>query len=359
MNSIEERRRRHFRMSSEIAHLDSAGQRSLLDSGTSWRGWGRNHTVAIGEDMVFVKRVPITDREMDSFLSTRNLYDLPTFYNYGVGSAGFNVFRELVANIKTTNWVLDGETELFPLLYHYRVSPRERARESVDMARHRSYIEYWGGNENIGTYLLDRAAANYELVLYFEHFPHVLQPYLAENPHTFTELVRDLLAAAEFLESKAIVHFDAHPYNVVTDGNQAYLADFGLVLDSRFDLSNEERGFFAAHTQYDTGLIMACSVYLLDDAYKALSDASRMKVCSTYGIEEGADGDDLRKVLLDNLEEIYADHDLNLSQEYVRFVVKHLETIRLIRDFTGALSKNHRKDDPYPTARLNELLASR
>ena len=69
--------------------------------------------------------------------STKNLYDLPTYYQYGVGSAGFGVFRELVANIKTTNWVLQGAIANFPLLYHARIIPFSGERPDVDMERHR------------------------------------------------------------------------------------------------------------------------------------------------------------------------------------------------------------------------------
>ncbi len=57
------------------------------------------------------------------------------YYHYGIGSAGFGVFRELVANIKITNWVLEGAITNFPLLYHYRVIPIVRERPNLDMER--------------------------------------------------------------------------------------------------------------------------------------------------------------------------------------------------------------------------------
>ena len=57
---------------------------------------------------MFVKRVPVTDLEYENMFSTRNLYDIPTYYNYGFGSAGFGVYRELVTHVKASNWVLAG-----------------------------------------------------------------------------------------------------------------------------------------------------------------------------------------------------------------------------------------------------------
>src|SRR5579859_506213 len=130
-NSIESRRKRYFRLSSQIAQMDNAQLRSLFDETEASTGWGRNHTVEIGKTKVFVKRVPVTDLEYHHAFSTRNLYDLPTYYNYGVGSAGFGVYRELVAHIKTTNWVLEGAIATFPLMYHYRLMPYSGPRAEV------------------------------------------------------------------------------------------------------------------------------------------------------------------------------------------------------------------------------------
>jgi hypothetical protein len=94
-NRIELRRQRYFKLSSLIAQKDNAQLRCLFEASESRAGWGRNHTVNLGTSKVFVKRVPVTNTELDNFFSTKNLYSLPTYYNYGVGSAGFGVFREL------------------------------------------------------------------------------------------------------------------------------------------------------------------------------------------------------------------------------------------------------------------------
>ena len=45
-----------------------------------------------------------------------------------------------------------------------------------------------------------------------------------------------LCQTVTFLRQHGIVHFDAHFGNVLTDGDEFYLADFGLVLDGTFEL---------------------------------------------------------------------------------------------------------------------------
>lgn len=86
---------------------------------------GRSAELEVGGTRVFVKRVPLTDLEMrpENVRSTANLFGLPMFYQYGVGSAGFGTWRELAVHTMTTNWVLGNEYEGFPLMYHWRVLP--------------------------------------------------------------------------------------------------------------------------------------------------------------------------------------------------------------------------------------------
>ncbi|WP_243146953.1 hypothetical protein [Scytonema sp. UIC 10036] len=101
-NHIELRKKRYFKLSSQIAQLDNAQLHSLFDN-SEWNelstGWGTNHTIDFGQSKVFVKRVRVTNIEYDNLFSTRNLYNLPTYFNYGLGSAGLGVaglgvFRE-------------------------------------------------------------------------------------------------------------------------------------------------------------------------------------------------------------------------------------------------------------------------
>ncbi len=74
---------------------------------------------------IFVKKVPITDVEIlpENFMSTKNIFELPPYYQYGIGSAGFGAWRELSAHIMSTDWVLRKDCPNFPLMYHWRILP--------------------------------------------------------------------------------------------------------------------------------------------------------------------------------------------------------------------------------------------
>ena len=359
-NSLDLRRRRYFEMSARIAQIENAWLRPRFEAGEPGGGWGRNHTLDIGGCPVFVKRLPITDLEFENLFSTRNLYGLPPYYHYGVGSVGFGVFREFVAHVKTTNAVLDGRIENFPLLYHYRVVPfwGERAAE-VDRERHNGYVAYWGGDENMGRYLLDRAAARHELVLFLEHVPHVLQPWLLENSDKVGGVLDDLRRAVSFLRENGVIHFDAHFHNVLIDGVLAYLTDFGLVLDKGFDLAADEAAFFDAHTHYDDGEVLSCLSYPVYQAYEALPGNDKRRLAERYGLPEAegdADFGERIPLLLDNIEALHADGLLKLDTGYLDAVVRYRGVITLMNDFYTTLRRNPRKDTPFPHDALRRLL---
>jgi hypothetical protein len=79
---------------------------------------GKSSLISIDDTSVFVKKVPLTDLEQlpQHFMSTANIFDLPLSYQYGVGSAGLGVWRELATHIMTTNWVIT-ECANFPLAH--------------------------------------------------------------------------------------------------------------------------------------------------------------------------------------------------------------------------------------------------
>jgi serine/threonine protein kinase len=355
-NRIELRRQRYFKLGSLIAQMDNAQLRSLFEASESRAGWGRNHTIDLGSSKVFVKRVPVTDAEHDNFFSTKNLYRLPTYYNYGVSSAGFGVFRELVAHIKTTNWVLDGQIETFPLMYHHRLIPFSGKRAEVDHERHKSYVEYWGGDENIARYRLDRASANHELVLFLEYVPHVLRSWLPENPGRVHAVLDDLCATIDFLRKNEVIHFDAHFGNILTDGERTYLTDFGLVLDKTYILAEDEKAFFKANTYYDYGEVLSCLDTVLYRAYEVLPETDKCRLKGKCGIEEHAQDHELMPVILDNIEESDVAGMMKLDKSYVTCVVRYRSIIALMRDFYSRLRRNNKKDTKLPHAKLRRLL---
>jgi len=91
---------------------------------------GRSALLKVGRKPVFVKRVPLTDMELlpEHVQSTAYLFGLPAFCRYGVGgpgpvAPGFGAWRELAVHTMTTNRVLGGQHQGFPLMYHWRVLP--------------------------------------------------------------------------------------------------------------------------------------------------------------------------------------------------------------------------------------------
>jgi hypothetical protein len=111
-------------VSRRLAGLNDADVMTLLArTSTPTVGFGgTTSTTTIDGVPVFVKRVPLTDleRRPENAGSTANLFGLPNFYQYGIGSTGFGVWRELAVHTMTTRWVLERQFAGFPLLYHWR-----------------------------------------------------------------------------------------------------------------------------------------------------------------------------------------------------------------------------------------------
>jgi hypothetical protein len=359
---IELRRKRYWELSSQIAQLDNGQLRSLFacfESNESSTGWGMNHTIVLGESKVFVKRVPVTNIEYNNQFSTRNLYDLPTYFNYGIGcfaSTGFGVFRELCTHIKTTNWVLEGAITAFPLMYHYRILPFFGQRANVEKSRIKEYVEYWGNSENAGKYVLDRAIANYELVLFLEYIPHVLETWLRENPNKLQQSLDDLRTTIDFLRIKGIIHFDAHFRNILTDGEQTYLTDFGLVLDKNFALTKEEESFFEQNIFYDYGEVLRNLRHLIKPPFDSCSEKDKLRIMKKYGIKAGLQNHELVSILLDNIEQIHADGDIKLDDFYVASIIKYRSIIALMQDFFADMWGNNKEDTKLHHAELRLLL---
>ena len=70
-------------------------QASIVHSGVG----GTAVQIVVDGVKVFVKRVPLNELEgrETNIMSTKNLFNLPLYYQYPVGSEGFNVWREVDA----------------------------------------------------------------------------------------------------------------------------------------------------------------------------------------------------------------------------------------------------------------------
>lgn len=353
---LQERRKLYFELSSKIALIDNARLHSLFGESGAQSSYGRNHIITLGRSKVFVKRVPVTEIEYGNMFSTRNLYDLPTHYNYGFGSAGLGVFRELVTHIKTTNWVLEGAIATFPLMYHYRIVPFGGVHEEVDLEGHARYVEYWGSNANVGRYMLDRASAKYEMILFLEYIPHTVASWLAANPTRLPLVTADMHATVTFLRKNGILHLDAHSNNMVTDGKRVYLTDFGLALDKEFELTPAEREFYRQHSYIDFGYLLWNLGFLLSDIYKGLPDDAKQRISEICGISAGAGYEEVLLGLLDNYDKIAASGIMKLDRGYAASLAKYRGVTTLLSDFYLKMRRNNAKDSRFDHARLLRLL---
>ncbi|GHH71707.1 hypothetical protein GCM10018793_07510 [Streptomyces sulfonofaciens] len=225
---------------------------------------GRSAELDVGGARVFVKRIPLTDTELrpENARSTANIFELPMYYQYGVGSAGFGAWRELAVHTMTTNWVLGDEYAGFPLMYHWRVLPDSPPEGFTDeFGGLEGAVAHWEGSPAVRDRLEAIGRSSFSLVLFLEHVPQTLAGWLADHGRTGVpdggdgSLLRwveeALTGGAAFMSSRGLVHFDAHFANILTDGRQLYFADFGLALSSRFDLSADESDFLSDHLAYD------------------------------------------------------------------------------------------------------------
>jgi len=249
------RRVRHDRVSASLAARDDDELAAFLHAASvSAVGVGGGSSVLSVDGVpVFAKRIPITDRELAHPHSTANLFDLPTYCQYGMhplAGPGFGAWRELAANMTVTEGVLAGEAESFPLLYHWRVLPGRApvASEHLDVD---AVVAQFGGAPGVRIRFEELAVAASSLVLFSEYLPYPLLDWLNDPVGRAETFERQLFDVTAFLRSRELLHMDGHFANMRADGDRVYLVDFGLATSPRFDLSNAERDFVAHHVGHD------------------------------------------------------------------------------------------------------------
>jgi len=354
--SIATRRSAYFKFNSQLAQLDDRQVRTLLKSVPEPHVWGSNGTVKLGGKKLFVKRLPLTKLEAENGHGTKNLYRLPTYYNYGVGSAGFGVFREILTHIKTSNWVLDGAIENFPLMYHYRIIPFHDRNAGKEIDGQAGYIEYWNSSKNVEKLVIDRSNAACEAVLFLEYIPHTLWSWLDKHMEQLDELVRQMQHTLTFLRQNDIIHFDAHLGNILTDGRRFYLTDFGLSSDKIFALDKRERAFFTRHRHYDCGEFISAVCDYICLLYRGLSNSKKVQMKNRYGADEKMPSRYLYALFLERIDEIHDDGIMDLPPNYVDFIKKHHATATLMNDFFIRLVTRNQKDAIFNGGKLRRFL---
>ena len=226
---------------------------------------GKSALMEVAGTPVFVKRVPLTDLDLqpEHVRSTANLFELPVFFQYGmgqngIGSPGFGAWRELAVHAMTTNWVLAAENEGFPLMYHWRVLP-DSTPLPEELADVELAVASWGGGSQVRRRIEALQQSTASVALFLEYIPQNLHQWLNTQVALGDEAAnracamveRELAAGTAFMNGRGLLHFDAHFENILTDGERLYYADYGLALSSRFELSQEEAEFFDRHQTYD------------------------------------------------------------------------------------------------------------
>lgn len=269
------RLQRSDRVAALLAQLDEPAIEALLAGATDSRqGIGsRSGTVEVAGEQVFVKVMPLTDDERAARGSTANIFGAPPWCQWGVGAVGFGVWRDLSAHETVSTAVRAGRTGAFPLLHAAVTVPR--TPQAVDDAARSGWaaeVHRWHGAAGVAARLEALHRASSSLVFFLEHMPLTVDEWLRaelargeESGAAALALLSERLPEAiTAMHDLGILHFDLHLRNVLTDGTEVYVSDFGLATSPAFDLDNAERDFLAATGDYD-------AAYCLSEVVKALA----------------------------------------------------------------------------------------
>ncbi|HYN97369.1 MAG TPA: serine/threonine protein phosphatase [Pilimelia sp.] len=339
-----ERSARYRVLSERLRNLRDDQLESLLEGTTgSVVGVGGTTGKLVVEGVpVFVKKVPLTDLELraEHADSTANLFQLPMFYHYGIGSAGFGARREVDVHVMTTRWVLDELFHGFPILYHHRVLPQ--VPQPIDEPELDRWVTYWEGSPSVRARLEAIGRASAAVVLFMEHIPYTVDSWLsaqtaeggqvAESAYRLVD--RSLRRGVEFMGSRGLLHFDAHFHNLLTDGHRVYFADFGLAIHSGFDLHADESAFLRRHGSYDRCYTVThLAQWLISNLLRIpWSD------CPDY-IREYA----------------RSDRPIDLPESAARIIARSAPVAAIMMDFYGKLQKLSKRT-PYPADDLSRTL---
>lgn len=272
------------RTQAQLSQLDDEELSRLLRTATqlSTGIGGRTLRLTLDASTVFVKAVSLTATGSSDGArrSTANLAGLPAFCQYNVGSPGFNAWRELAALERTTRWVLDGEASGFPLLYHWRVLPGAPPPAVPEHADADAAVAYWHGAEGVGRRIAAIRASTETLVLFVEHQPHPLDSWLRARLRAGGQAAAEAIGLVDdtlftpivTMNRRGLFHFDLHLANLLTDGSQVLVSDFGLATARDFALDDDERRFLDRHRLFDPAYAVTKFVNLLVTELASLTD---------------------------------------------------------------------------------------
>ncbi|MBB1159071.1 MULTISPECIES: serine/threonine-protein kinase [Amycolatopsis] len=271
---------------------------------------------------VFAKRVPLTALERRHPHSTANLYGLPAFCHYGLGSPEGSAWRELALHVMANGWVLSGQCENFPLLHHWRILPVPSGR--VPDRPLEEDVEYWGGSDAVRRRLTELRDASSSVVLFCEYFPANVHRWLPGRLDQVERLASQIADTLSFLRAQGVLHFDNHFENFLTDGDRFVLTDFGLSFARRFDLTAQEVAFAELNAGHDRAY---GSMYLVNWLVT--------EVCGTWDRESRLAA--VRQA---------AAGELALPSPVAEVVARHAAVAVAMNDFYGRLLED--RETPFP-----------
>jgi serine/threonine protein kinase len=314
----------------------------------TFKKWGVNKTVKINNKKVFIKAIPIAGKILKHVHDTSNIYDLPEYYNYGYGSAGVNPWRELLMHIQTTNYVLNGTCDFFPMMYHYRVI-KDDNNDQISSGLEQKLMDRWDNNKNIIKYLEDRINAKHKIVLFLEYIPHVAYKYLNKNPSFVSDFYKQSKSIIKFCNKNGILHNDAHLGNFIIDNDEkVYLTDFGLSLSKKFDLDKQEIKFMKMNKNLDR-------VYLMDNVASTYINRCiyNKKIYKKYNLDVQKTSTDLYTYLIDNIDEIK--NDLVMSNFEIKYIKHNRDYIISYIAWKGNFKAIKNKNNYYVTGILTHI----
>ncbi|MET9533416.1 protein kinase family protein [Streptomyces sp. NPDC006649] len=343
------RRAAYSTVSTSLSLCSDRGLSELVDTATPLGSGigGSSALLEVAGTPVFVKRVPLTDVELrpDHVRSTANVFGLPGFCQYGIGGPGFGAWRELAAHTMTTNWVLAGQRQGFPLMYHWRVLTDTAPALPEELADVERAVSYWGGGPEVRRRIEAVQQSSASLVLFLEYIPQTLHAWLTQQVRAGDETAdralslveRELVGGTAFMNDHGLLHLDAHFQNILTDGRRLYFTDYGLALSSRFDLSAAETEFFDRHRTYDRAYTLSYLVnWLITHLYGCGRVEREALIRACAGGEHPPPG----------------------PSEAMAILTRHAPLAAVVTEFYGRLQDESR-EIPYPWESIHRIFESR
>jgi hypothetical protein len=182
------------------------------------------------------------------------------------------------------------------------------------------------------------------VALFLEYIPQNLHQWLGAQVEAGDETTnracamveRELAVGTSFMNSRGLLHFDAHFENILADGQRLYFADYGLAFSSGFELSQEEIEFFDRHQTYDRSYT---ATYLVNWLVTALCGYSKEDREGRYALVRA-----------------YAEgkHPTGIPEAAAAILAQYAPIAAVMSDFSRKFQRQSRQA-PYPLAQIRQL----